>query len=76
MKERRDILATMAAKLDEGEHGRRISPSIAVDGIKDIKRKLEALYESVITVGTYLNRKDKKGQDALIFAGRDQNAGR
>ena len=60
MKKRADILATMAAKLDEGEHGSCISPSIAVDGIKDIKRYLEALYESVIIVETYLNRKDKK----------------
>ena len=60
MKKRADILATMAAMLDEGEHGRRISPSIAVHGIKDIKRKLEALYESVVIVETYLNRKDKK----------------
>ena len=60
MKKRADILATMAAKVDAGEHGRCISPSIAVDGIKDIKRKLEAMYESVIIVETYLNRKDKK----------------
>ena len=60
MKERLDILATMAATLDEGDRGRHISPSIAVDGIKDIKRKLEAMYESVIIVETYLNRKDKK----------------
>ena len=58
MKAYADILATMAAKLDEGEHGMRISPSIAVDGIKDIKRYLEALYESVIIVETYLNRKE------------------
>ena len=54
------MLATMAATLDEGDRGRRISPSIAVDGIKGIKRKLEALYESVVIVETYLNRKDKK----------------
>ena len=59
MKKRADILATMAAKLDEGEHGSCISPSIAVDGIKDIKRYLEALYESVITVTTYLHKRSK-----------------
>ena len=57
MKAHADILATMAAKLDEGEHGRRISPSIAVDGIQRIKDRLEALYESVIIVETYLRKR-------------------
>ena len=46
--------------LDEGERGRRISPSIAIHGIKETKRQLEALHASVTTVETYLKRKDKK----------------
>ena len=60
MKAHADNLAKMAVKLDHGVHDNSVSPSIAVDGIKGIKRKLEALYESVIIVETYLNRKDKK----------------
>ena len=60
MKAHADNLANMAVKLDHGVHDNSASPSIAVDGIKGIKSKLEALYESVIIVETYLNRKDKK----------------
>ena len=50
----------MAAKLDEGVYDDGALPSLAVDGIQRIKDRLEALYESVIIVETYLNRKDKK----------------
>ena len=60
MKAYADILAAMAAKLDEGVYDDGELPSLAVDGIKRIKSRLEALYESVIIVETYLNRKDKK----------------
>ena len=60
MKAYADILAAMAAKLDEGVYDNGELPSIAVDGIKGIKSKLEALYESVIIVETYMHRKDKK----------------
>ena len=50
----------MAAKLDEGVYDDGELPSLAVDGIKRIKGRLEALYESVIIVETYLNRKDNR----------------
>ena len=60
MKERLDILATMVATLDKGDRDRRISPQNAVDGIIDIKCKLEAMYASFIIVDRYLNRKDKR----------------
>ena len=59
MKAYADILAAMAAKLDEGVYDDGELPSLAVDGIKRIKDRLEALYESVITVTTYLHKRTK-----------------
>ena len=59
MKAYADILAAMAAKLDEGVYDDGALPSLAVDGIKRIKDRLEALYESVITVTTYLRKRSK-----------------
>ena len=59
MKGYADILAAMAAKLDEGVYDDGELPSIAVDGIKRIKGRLEALYESVIIVETYLRKRSK-----------------
>ena len=46
--------------MDEGVYDDGELPSLAVDGIKRIKGRLEALYESVIIVETYMHRKDKK----------------
>ena len=59
MKGYADILAAMAAKLDEGVYDYGALPSLAVDGIQRIKDRLEALYESVITVTTYLRKRSK-----------------
>ena len=59
MKAYADILAAMAAKLDEGVYDDGELPSLAVDGIKRIKGRLEALYESVIIVETYLRKRSK-----------------
>ena len=59
MKAYADILAAMAAKLDEGVYDDGALPSLAVDGIQRIKDRLEALYESVIIVETYLRKKFK-----------------
>ena len=64
MKAYADILATMAAKLDEGEHDRRISPSIAV--ITDIETQLEALHQSILLVETYLKRKEAKEKTIIV----------
>ena len=59
MKGYADILAAMAAKLDEGVYDDGALPSLAVDGIQRIKDRLEALYESVIIVETYLRKRSK-----------------
>ena len=58
MKNTADFLYGIKVCVYEGEHGLRISPSIAT--IKDISTQLEALHESVILVQIYLKRKDKK----------------
>ena len=55
MKKSADNIATQAASWRRGQ----ISPSGALNGYKDIERKLKILYGSVIRAEEYLNSKDK-----------------